>query len=515
MITLGQPSDSFPERRSPRLAMAGITKRFGATVALDSVDLQVYPGEVLALVGENGAGKSTLMKILSGAVQPDEGNTRLDGATFTPAGPLAARASGIAMIYQESNVVPNLSVEANLILGAERHQFGFIDRSAHRRRIRGVLDRLGRPELPLAAPVSRLSTGDRQLIEIARALLTDARVVIMDEPTSSLGLVEIDRLFSIISGLRREGVAIIYISHFLAEVQRIADRFLVLRDGRLVGQGATTTVTVADLIELMIGRRLPDMFPISSRTTGIPLLTLNDVGTVKGSSSSPINLTLHRGEILGLAGLVGAGRTELLRSICGLDPIVSGQVTVAGYSGGKSWRHTGLKPGVGLLSENRQTEGLALGLSVGNNMLLSRLEPFTRWGWLDTRTMRQTVKRFIASCGIRARGAGQPVGELSGGNQQKVAFARLLHHDVDVLLLDEPTRGIDVASKAQIYEWIGKLVERGKGIVLVSDYVPELLGVCDRITVMHRNQVVATRSAKDWTEHDIWNAATSGEGALA
>ena len=188
---------------------------------------------------------------------------------------------------------------------------------------------------------------------------------------------------------------------------------------------------------------------------------------------------------------------------------------MAGYSGGKFWRHTGLKPGVGLLSENRQTEGLALGLSVGNNMLLSRLEPFTKWGWLDTRTMRQTVERFIARCGIRARGAGQPVGELSGGNQQKVAFARLLHQDADVLLLDEPTRGIDVASKAQIYEWIGKLVERGKGVVLVSDYIPELLGVCDRITVMHRNQVIATRSAKDWTEHDILNAATSGEGKVA
>ena len=509
-----QSPDSSSESRSPRLVMSGITKRFGATVALDAVDLEVYPGEVLALVGENGAGKSTLMKILSGAVQPDEGSTRLDGATFTPAGPLAARASGIAMIYQESNVVPNLSVEANLVLGAERHRFGFINRSAYRRRIRGVLDRLGRPELPLTTPVSRLSTGDRQLVEIARALLTDARVVIMDEPTSSLGLVEIDRLFSIISGLRREGVAVIYISHFLAEVQRIADRFLVLRDGRVVGQGDTTTVTVSDLIELMIGRRLPDMFPISSRPTGMPLLTLNDVGTAEWSSRL-INLTLHRGEILGLAGLVGAGRTELLRSICGLDPVVSGEVTVAGYSGGKFWRHTGLKPGVGLLSENRQTEGLALGLSVGNNMLLSRLKPFTKWGWLDTRTMQETVERLIARCGIRARGAGQPVGELSGGNQQKVAFARLLHQDADVLLLDEPTRGIDVASKAQIYEWIGKLVERGKGVVLVSDYIPELLGVCDRITVMHRNQVIATRSAKDWTEHDILNAATSGEGKVA
>ena len=509
MTTAGQS----PQSRSPRLAMSGITKRFGATVALDAVNLHVNSGEVLALVGENGAGKSTLMKILSGAVQPDDGHTRLDGALFAPAGPLAARASGVAMIYQESNVAPHLSVEANLILGAERHRFGFIERSAHRRRIRDVFDRLGHPDLPLAEPVGSLSAGDRQLVEIARALLIDARVVIMDEPTSSLGLVEIERLFGIIAGLRHEGVAVIYISHFLAEVQRSADRFLVLRDGCVVGEGATGAATVADLIELMIGRRLPEMFPVFSRTIGAPLLTLSGVGTA--GQSGRVDLTLHRGEILGLAGLVGAGRTALLRGICGLDPVVSGQVRVAGYSGRKHWQAGGLTPGVGLLSEHRQTEGLALGRSVGHNILLSRLVPFARWGWLDTRAMRQTVERLIAQLGIRALGAEQFVSELSGGNQQKVAFARLLHHDVDVLLLDEPTRGIDVASKAQVYKWINELVGRGKGVVMVSDHVPELLGICDRITVMHRSRVVATRPAKDWTERDILTAATSGEGVAA
>ncbi|MDP6372818.1 MAG: sugar ABC transporter ATP-binding protein [Vicinamibacterales bacterium] len=492
--------------------MSGIAKHFGATVALDAVDLRVDSGQVLALVGENGAGKSTLMKILSGAVRPDAGGIQLDGERFAPDGPLAARASGVAMIYQESNVAPDLSVEANLILGAERHRLGFIDRPSHRRRIHDVLARLGRADLPLAVPVSALSPGDRQLVEIARALLTDARVVVMDEPTSSLGLVEIEKLFDVIDGLRREGVAVIYISHFLEEVQRIADRYIVLRDGRVVGDGATPGVTVGALVELMIGRRLPDMFPVTSRALGAPLLALDGVAT--SDPETRIDLTVHRGEILGLAGLVGAGRTELLRGIYGLDPIVSGEVQVAGVAGGKQ-AASGLTPGVGLLSENRQAEGLALGCSVGLNMLLSRLGPFARWGWLDTRAMARTVDELVERLGIRARDTGQPVGELSGGNQQKVAFARLLHHDVDLLLLDEPTRGIDVASKAQIYEWIGELAGRGKGVVLVSDYVPELLGVCDRIAVMHRGRMVANRLAKDWTEHDIMAAATSGEGLAA
>ncbi len=508
MTTAGQPTSG----RHPRLEMSGIAKHFGATVALDAVDLRVEAGQVLALVGENGAGKSTLMKILSGAVRPDAGGIQLDGERFEPDSPLAARASGVAMIYQESNVAPDLSVEANLILGAERHRFGFIDRPSHRRRIRDVLARLGRADLPLVAPVSALSPGDRQLVEIARALLTDARVVVMDEPTSSLGLVEIEKLFGVIDGLRREGVAVIYISHFLEEVQRIADRYVVLRDGRVVGDGATEGVTVGALVELMIGRRSPDMFPVSARALGAPLLALDGVAT--GGAAARIDLTVHRGEILGLAGLVGAGRTELLRGIYGLDPIVSGEVTLAGVTGGKR-AASGLTPAVGLLSENRQAEGLALGCSVGLNMLLIRLAPFARWGWLDTRAMARTVDELIERLGIRARAAGQPVGELSGGNQQKVAFARLLHHDVDLLLLDEPTRGIDVASKAQIYEWIGELAGRGKGVVLVSDYVPELLGVCDRIAVMHRGRLVATRLAKDWTEHDIMAVATSGEGLAA
>ena len=502
---------AVPPRRQPRLEMAGIAKRFGATVALDAVDLRVDRGEVLALVGENGAGKSTLMKVLSGAVCPDGGRIAIDGTPFQPEDPLAAREAGVAMIYQQSNVVPDLTVEANLILGVECHRLGFITRAAHRSRIRAVLARLGHPELPLDARAAALSPGDRQLLEIARALLTDARVLVMDEPTSSLGLAEIARLFEIIEGLSREGVAVVYISHFLEEVQRVADRYVVLRDGRVVGEGPTAETTVADLVELMIGRRLPEMFPVTARAPGAPVLCLDGVGT--GGRASRIDLTLRRGEILGLAGLVGAGRTELLRAVYGLDPIVSGRVTVAGYSGRKRLPADRLVQGIGLLSENRQAEGLALGLSVGHNMLLSHLTPFARWGWLRTGQMRRAVERWMGELGIHAAGADQAIRELSGGNQQKVAFARLLHHDVDVLLLDEPTRGIDVASKAQIYDWIGRLAGRGKAIVLVSDHVPELLGVCDRIAVMHRGRLGPPRPAADWTEHDILTVATSGEAA--
>ena len=317
-------------------------------------------------------------------------------------------------------------------------------------------------------------------------------------------------MFEVIDGLRRHGVAVVYISHFLEEVQRVADRFLVLRDGRVAGAGATADVSLADLVELMIGRRLPDLFPTKARQPGEPLLELHAL--IGEAQPTGVDLCLRRGEVLGLAGLVGAGRTELLRAIFGLDPIVRGRVTIAGYSARAHSPADRLAQGVGLLSEDRQAEGLALSRSIAHNMLLSRLEPFSRWGWLNRRLMRETVRTWIARLGIRAEHPDQTVSHLSGGNQQKVAFARLLHHDVDVFLLDEPTRGVDVASKAQLYAWIEQLVERGKAILFVSDYVPELLGVCDRVAVMYRGRLGGARPANAWTERDVMTAATSGEG---
>ena len=498
---------------TPRLEMRGVCKRFGATVALAGVDLTVPAGEVHALVGENGAGKSTLMKVLSGALRPDAGQMWLDGRPFSPSDPLAARAAGVAMIYQELNLAPHLTVEQNVTLGIEQHTAGLIHRSALRRRIAEILERLNRPDIRPDVPVRRLSPAERQLVEIARALMTDARVLVMDEPTSSLGLADIEQLFGVIERLRAGGVAIVYISHFLEEVQRVAQRYTVLRDGRNVGSGPIGDVTLTRLVELMIGRRIEQMFPRVPHELGEPVLRIE--GLCGRRAPLDADLTLHRGEILGLAGLVGAGRTELLRAIFGLEAVRRGTVRVANYSGGKQAPARRLAQGVGLLAEDRQTEGLALSRPIADNVMLSRLSPFARWGWINLRAMRRATTEWIRRLDIRARSTEQRVRELSGGNQQKAALARLLHHDVDVLLLDEPTRGIDVASKAQVYQLIGELAARGKAILMVSSYIPELIGICDRIAVMHRGRLGTPRPADEWTEHAIIAAAASGKEAAA
>jgi ribose transport system ATP-binding protein len=493
----------------PRLEMRNVCKRFGATTALADVSLAVQAGEVHALVGENGAGKSTLMKVLSGAVRPDAGQMRLDGRPFAPSDPLAARAAGVAMIYQELNLAPHLTVEENITLGAERHTAGVIRRAAHRQRIADIFARLQRPDLRPDTPVRRLSAAERQLVEIARALLADARVLVMDEPTSSLGLADIEQLFAVIGRLRAAGVAIVYISHFLEEVQRVAQRYTVLRDGRNVETGAMADATLSRLVERMIGRRLDEMFPRVAHQIGPPVL---EVRALSGRRLPiAVDLTLHRGEILGLAGLVGAGRTELLRCIYGLEPVRDGTVRVATLTGGRVTPGARLRQGVGLLSEDRQAEGLALSRSIADNITLSRLSPLARWGWINPRAVRRAAAEWIQRLDIRTRGTEQRVRDLSGGNQQKTALARLLHHGVDVLLLDEPTRGIDVASKAQIYQLIGELAARGKAIVMVSSYVPELLGICDRIAVMHRGRLGPACPAEAWTEHALISVAASGK----
>ncbi len=496
---------------APRLAMQGISKRFGATVALDGVDLTVGAGEVLALVGENGAGKSTLMKILSGAVRPDAGRILIDDRPYEPVDPLAGRAAGVRMIYQELNLAPHLSVEDNLTLGVERHVAGFMRRSRQRPQIREVLSRLGRPDITPETRVRRLSPADQQLVEIARALMTDVKLLVMDEPTSSLGLAEIERLFDVIDGLRSAGVGIVYISHFLEEVRRVADRVTVLRDGAVAVDRLPADTSVDRLVEMMIGRKLLEMFPRTDHEMGDPVLELHDVVGLRHRPG--VELTLHCGEVLGLAGLVGAGRTELLRVIFGLDPIRAGDVSVVAYRGGKRAPADRLRQGVGLLSESRQAEGLALNRPVADNMLLSWLEPYRRHGWLDTRMMRRAAREWMTKLGIRARDPMQPVGQLSGGNQQKVALARLLHQRADVLLLDQPTRGIDVASKAQIYEWIGRLAAEGKAVLMVSDDIPELLGICDRLAVMHRGQMGSVRPVDAWSEHEVMAVAIGGAEA--
>ncbi len=488
-----------------RLSMVDIHKRFGPTVALRSVDLALAAGEVHALIGENGAGKSTLVKVLSGAERPDAGRMTLDGQPYAPHSPLDARRLGVAMVYQELTLAPHLSVEANVLLGVEPAHWGVLHKREGRRRVAEALAVLEHPEIRPDSPVLGLSPAAQQLVEIARALLLDVRVLVLDEPTSSLTREDSQRLFALIRRLRQRGVAVVYISHFLEEVQQIADRFTVLRDGKSVGSGTAADFDTARVIEMMVGRSLDELFPHVPHEIGEPVLQLRDLtrtGTEQG-----IDLTLRRGEIVGLAGIVGAGRTELLRAVFALDPVQRGEVIVHAVRGGSTTRAR-IAQGVGMVSEDRKGEGLALEQSIIDNLTYSKLGPYSRLGWLNLGRRRRAVAEWLERLGVRCRDGEQPVGELSGGNQQKVAVGRLLHQEADVLLLDEPTRGVDVGSKASIYRLMGELAARGKAILFVSSYLPELLGVCDRVAVMARGRLVETRPVAEWTPEEIMARAT-------
>ncbi len=501
-------SDPSP---APVLRMAGVTKTFGATRALDEVTFELKRGEVHALLGENGAGKSTMMKILSGAIRPDAGRMSLDGRPYAPTGPLDGLRSGVAMIYQELNLAPHLTVEENIMLGREIHAGGWLGLAAMKARVREVLELVHHPEISPDVPVRDLSVGAKQLVEIARALLNRSRILVMDEPTSSLSQDDSQRLFEIIGRLKDQDVSVIYISHFLEEVQKVADAYTVLRDGRKVAEGTMAGATLDGLIQAMVGQKITELFPRVEHTRGATIMTLD--GLKGARMAAPVSLSLAAGEILGIAGLIGSGRTEMLRTVFGLDPVELGTVSFRGKAagGGGPWRR--IRLGAGLLSEDRQGEGLALGLSIADNVTLSDFSPYRRGLLLSVRRQMQAVREWIVRLAIKANRPSQKAGGLSGGNQQKVALARLLHQRADVLLLDEPTRGIDVVSKAQIYEWMGELARRGKGVLFVSSYFPELLGVCDRIAVFHRGLLVETREAAAWNAPALMAAATVGRAA--
>jgi len=489
----------------PRLEMRGIEKRFGATRALSGVNLAAESGRVLALVGENGAGKSTLMKVLSGAHQPDAGEMWLEGKPYRPRNAHDARLAGVAMIYQELSLAPHLSVAENVLLGMEPVRFGFNQRAEMTRRTQEALRQLGHADISPETRVDRLPLAARQLVEIARAITVGCRVLVLDEPTSSLSAGDTHRLFDLLRRLREQGIAVIYISHVLEEAMEISDHWAVLRDGVSVGEGDTPTATTDQLIALMVGRAVADLYPRSSRTAGEVVLEVRDLaGVAKPVSAS---LSLRRGEVVGLAGLVGAGRTEFLRALFGLEPVRHGAIRVEAYVGPASparrWQQN-----VGFLSEDRKVEGLALSLSLADNMTLSKLVNLGPGGLVLPSRQNTTAQRWIDRLGIRCHGPQQAVGQLSGGNQQKVAIARLLQHDVDIFLLDEPTRGIDVGSKAQIYQIIDELATKGKAILMVSSYLPELLGVCDRVAVMCRGRVGEARPVAEFDQHTIMQEAT-------
>jgi ribose transport system ATP-binding protein len=493
--------------------MRGISKRFGATLALNGVDLTVRSGEVHAIIGENGAGKSTLMKVLAGAILPDAGAIEINGRAFRPSDPMDARRAGVAMIYQELALAPHLSVEENIMLGMEESRLGLLRRAAMRERARQALAQLNQSQLDLGRRVGGLPPATQQLVEIARALAIGCQVLVLDEPTSSLTRKDADNLFEVIRHLKAQGKAIIYISHFLEEVQQIADHFTVLRDGATVGSGRVAGTSVNEMIRLMVGKKIEQLYPRSPRTPGEIILDIRELaGAVRPESAS---LTLQRGEVFGIAGLLGAGRTELFRAIFGLDPVRQGQITIGIISGpaapSRRWRQ-----GVGLVSEDRKNEGLAGALSIADNMTLSKLKGLGPGGLILPKRQAAAVKALIDKLGIHCQGPAQQVGDLSGGNQQKVAVGRLLYHGVDILLLDEPTRGIDVASKVQIYGLIDELVSRSqppKAILMVSSYFPELLGICDRVAVMCRGRLGPAHPVRETDEHRLLLEAATGEAA--
>ena len=492
------------------LSLSNINKRFGPSVALDGVNLHLQKGEVHALIGENGAGKSTLMNVLAGLVRADSGTMEVEGAPYSPSCPLDARSRGIALIHQELSLFPHLSVAENIMMGIEPSRAGVVDAKRLRERTTEVLNTFHHPEITPDARVSNLSIAARQIVEICRAIAARARIILMDEPTSSLQRDDVAHLFSLIRKFAAQGITVVYISHFLEEVREIADNFTVLRDGRSVANGALASVTDDELISQMVGRPVAALFPRRHQPE-----TSDTVLDVRNLSAPPVikaaSFQLRAGEILGIAGLMGSGRTELIRSLFGIDPSASGAVAVHGDTvERRSPTARRLAKGFAYLSEDRKGEGLALALSIGDNVTMTRFGSCSQLGWLNLSRQRAQTKALLDSLSVKARHPDQPVATLSGGNQQKIALARLLHQDADVLLLDEPTRGIDIGSKAVVYQTIADCAEKGKAILMVSSYLPELFGMCDRLAVMTRGRLSQTRPINEWTPESVMQAAIGG-----
>lgn len=490
------------------LQMKDICKRFGPTVALDRVSLDVTAGEVLALIGENGAGKSTLLKVLSGAHRADSGHIAIEGATYRPRGPLDARKAGIAMIYQELNLAPDLSVEDNLLLGQKGTGIGSLFRQQQRQRVVETLQTVGLGSLDPTAIVGEQSVATQQLIEVSRALISNAKLILFDEPTSSLPQKDVAQLFEIISRLKKSNIGIVYISHFLEEVRNVADCYQVLRDGQAVGGGRISEVTDSEIISLMVGRDVEDLYPKIPHTPGATRLRAK---SVRGyHSKQPATFEVCAGEIFGIAGLVGSGRTELVRTLFGLDHLVQGSIEIDGQVVSGSVKNR-MKLGLGMLSEDRKHEGLAQELPIIENATMGSLRRYQKRLLLNLGERDRSALELIEKVEVKAHSGYQNVSELSGGNQQKVAIARILHQDAKVLMMDEPTKGIDVGTKAEIYRMMGELAAQGKTVIFVSSYLPELLSVCDRIGVMARGNLREIREASDWTEDSIMAVATNSE----
>lgn len=489
----------------PLLAMRGIDKSFPGVHALSGVDLTLHRGEVLALLGENGAGKSTLIKILGGAYRPDAGTIAIDGVEMQIDSPGDAIAAGIGIIYQEFNLVPSLTVWENIFLGREKTTLGFIHRGEQRRLAEELFEKIG-ARVPIDALCGQLSVAQQQTVEIAKALSQDARLIVMDEPSAALTPQEVERLFAIIRDLKSHGIGVVYISHRLDEIFEIADRVTFLRDGARVGEAAIEKLTTESMIETMVGRTIDQEFPKHEHEVGEPRLVVE--GLSWGKAVRNVSFQVRRGEVLGITGLVGAGRTEVMRLIFGADVPDAGRVELDGQELVVRSPRDAIRAGICLLTEDRKSQGLVLELSVRENFGLPNLNGFARGGFVDQRRERKEFGKYVESLSIKIPHQEELARNLSGGNQQKVVLAKWLERNAEVVMFDEPTRGIDVGTKYEIYLLINELARQGKAIVMVSSELPEVLGVSDRILVMHEGRVTGEiENAAAATQEEVMRLA--------
>jgi len=491
------------------LQMKHITKRFPGVLALNDVQFTLRRGEVHALLGENGAGKSTLMKILSGVYQPDEGEIIFEDKPVSFSDPLSAQNVGITIIHQEFNLFPELTVEENIFIGREfcKKNRWRLDEKQQRQATIEILQKLNLAIKPDTL-VADLTVAQQQMVEIAKAISVNARILIMDEPTAALTETEIESLFRVTRLLKEQGTAIVYISHRLEELALIADRATVMRDGQYISTVDYECVKISDLIAMMVGRDLGNIYPRrEALQQRIPVLEVN--GLTRKGVLNDINFTLYRGEILGFAGLMGAGRTELARAIFGADSIDSGTLKLNGKETVIKDISDAIQQGISYLTEDRKKEGLALNLSVERNIMLGNYPEYSdRFGNIDSRRCQQTSEEQVKALRIKTPNLEQAALNLSGGNQQKIIIARWVCKDTDILIFDEPTRGIDVGAKLEIYELMNRLVAKGKSIIMISSELPEVLGMCDRILVMRSGRITGELSAKEATQEKIMQYAT-------
>jgi ABC-type sugar transport system ATPase subunit len=491
--------------------LRGVSKEFPGVKAVDRVDLEILPGEVHALAGENGAGKSTLMKILSQVERPTEGELQISGEKVAFHGPGYAQSLGVAMVYQEFALAPHLSVAENLFLGREPARAGFINRRSEKEKAGELLGRVGL-EIDSNRLVSGLTVAEQQRLEIAKALAIEAKVLILDEPTATLAEREIEGLFEVIREMASRGIAILYISHRLDEIFRIADRVTVMRDGKVVETKPTSELTEDELVNLMVGREVGNLYPKPEAEIGEVLLRVEGIsreGVLKDCS-----FEVRSGEILGFAGLVGAGRTELARAVFGADPVDSGRVELEGREIQVKSPQAAIAAGIGYLTEDRKGAGLALQLGIDHNITLANV-PVAMAGFLDLGAEQRVARDRSEQLDIQAPTIKRKVQVLSGGNQQKVVVAKWLETHARALFFDEPSRGIDVGAKAEMFGLIGDLAKEGRGIVLISSYLPELLNMCDRILVMRDGRVAGVLEREEFSEERIVSLATGVEEEAA